>query len=298
MHTASVQADGNLSERLGWKINIYGSYGQNGARFAAPLQSVPVGEVPGITSIAASYLPGSGSITYVLGSFETNYRKSERGTVTFVLGNSYNRVTGFDQAGGTATGRLRYSYDLSPTLSLMIYGQASHFYGDLSCEGIGGGGGVDWRLGINTTLTFEAGPQINTAACGDQQGYSYALEYSTRLSNKAQLYLIANRLPTVSYLGPGVWQRSASAGMQYQLTRLALLRADVGYSSSTALAAVSSYTGISVNASYDVQLKHGFALSYTYRGYFADSAGTGYNHSLAQVSLKWVSNSGKIFQSQ
>jgi hypothetical protein len=86
--------------------------------------------------------------------------------------------------------------------------------------------------------------------------------------------------------------------MQYQLTPLALLRADVGYSSSTALAAVSSYSGISVNASYDVQLKHGFALSYGYRGSFADSAGTGYSRSLAQVSLKWISNSGKIFQSR
>jgi hypothetical protein len=298
IHTASVQADGSLSERLQWKMNINGSYGQNGARFAGPLQSVAVGEVPGTATSTASYLPDSGSITYVFSSFETDYRKSERGTAVFSLSNSYNRVTGYDQAGGSATGRLHYSYDLSPTLSLMIYGQASHFYGDLNCEGVGAGGGVNWRLGMNTTLTLEAGPQISTAACGDQQGYSYALEYGTRLSNRAQFYLSANRLPMVSYLGPGAWQRGASAGMQYQVTPLALLRADVGYSSSTALVAVSSYSGISVNVSYDVQLKHGFALSYGYRGYFADSGGTGYSRSLAQVSLKWISNSGKIFQSQ
>jgi hypothetical protein len=48
----------------------------------------------------------------------------------------------------------------------------------------------------------------------------------------------------------------------------------------------------------DVRLSHGFALSYGYKSYFADSAGTGYSSSLAQVSLKWVSNSGKIFQSR
>src|ERR1700761_6014225 len=77
MHAASVQADGNLSERLGWKINIQGSYGQNGARFAGPLQSVAVGEVPGTVTSTASYLPNSGSVTYVLSSFETGYRKSE-----------------------------------------------------------------------------------------------------------------------------------------------------------------------------------------------------------------------------
>jgi hypothetical protein len=93
-------------------------------------------------------------------------------------------------------------------------------------------------------------------------------------------------IPMVSYLGPGTWQRSASAGMQYRVTPLALLRADVGYSSSAALTAISSYSGISFNASYDVQLSHGSALSYGYKGYFADSVGTGYSSSLAQVSLK------------
>ncbi len=298
MHAASVQADGSLSERLRWKMNASGSYGQNGVRFAAPLQSVAVGEVPGTASNSASYLPGSGATTYILGLFDMDYRKSERGTVAFDLSNSFNRVAGFDQEGGAATGRLRYRYDLSPTVSLMIYGQSTYFYGDLNCEGIGAGVGIDWRLGMNTALSFEAGPQINSSACGDQQGYSYAVSYSTRLSSRAQLYLTANRLPMVSYLGPGAWQRGASAGMQYQVTRAALLRADVGYSSSTALAAVSSYSGVSINASYDVQLNHNFVLSYNYRGYFTDSAGTGYYGNLAQVSLKWTSNSGKIFQSQ
>jgi hypothetical protein len=43
-----------------------------------------------------------------------------------------------------------------------------------------------------------------------------------------------------------------------------------------------------------VQLSHCFALSYDYEGYFADSAGTGYSRCLAQVSLKWVSNSGMM----
>jgi hypothetical protein len=298
IHAASLQADGRVSERLGWNVNINGSYGQDGARFVAPLQSVAVGEVPGTATSTASYLPGSGSIAYALVSLETDYRTSERGTVAFDFSNAYNSVAGYDQAGGTAAGKLRYRYNLSSTLTLMIYGQGSHFYGDLNCEGIGAGGGIDWRPGINATLTFEAGPQISTGACGDQQGYSYAVQYSTRLSNRTQFYLIASRQPMVSYLGPGAWQNGGSAGMQYQVTRLASAHVDVGYASSTALAAVSSYSGIYINASYDVHLKHNFRLSYGYRGYFADSAGTRYNRSLALVSLKWASNSGKIFQNQ
>lgn len=298
-HAASVQINGRLSERLGWNINMNGSYGENGARLAAPLQSVAIGTIPGTGASAAAYLPNSGFVTYVLTSIGANYKKSERSKVTIDLSNSYNRISGVDQAaGGVATPRLSYSYELSPTLRLSAYAQVSHFYGDVNCEGLGAGGGIDWKLGMNTTLSFEAGPQISTDGCRDPQRYSYAIGYSTRLSSKAQLYLTANRLPMVSYLGPGVWQREASGGVQYRVTRKALLRGNVGYSSSTTLVAVSSYSGIYINASYDVELKHNFSLSYAYRGYFADSAGTGYKGNLAQVSLKWATNSGKIFQSQ
>jgi hypothetical protein len=118
-------------------MSISASYGQNGARFVAPLQSVAVGEVLGTASNTASYLPDAGTTAYILGSFEMDYRKSEHGTVAFDIQNSFNRVAGFDQAGCAATGRLPYSYDFSPTLSLMTYGQGTYFYGDLNCEGIG-----------------------------------------------------------------------------------------------------------------------------------------------------------------
>jgi len=298
MHKASLRAGGGLSERLSWKMYIDSSYGTNGARFAAPLESVAVGEVPGTATGTASYLPDSGFVTQVFGSLETDYRNSERGTIGFDLSNSYSSISGFDLQGGAATAGLRYSYASSSTLSLMIYGQTSHFYGDLNCESVGAGAGVAWQLGIDTALVLEAGPQMNTGGCGLRQGYSYAVKGSTRLSNKAQFYLRANRLPMVSYLGPGTWQLDASIGMQYRMTRSALLRADIGYASSSALAAVSSYHGFSINTSYDVQLNHGFLLSYSYRGYFADSGGTRSSRNLAQVSLKWTTNSGKIFQSR
>jgi hypothetical protein len=52
------------------------------------------------------------------------------GRVVFNLSNPYNRVAGYDQAGCTATGRPYYSHDLLLTLRLMIYGRASHSYGE------------------------------------------------------------------------------------------------------------------------------------------------------------------------
>ncbi len=293
-HAALALAEGSVSERLKWKMNFNGSQGQNGARFLAPLQSVPVGVVSGTGASDASFLPNAGSITYALGLAEMSYRKSEHGTIVADLWNSYNRITGSNY-GATATARLSYRRDLSPRLSMMGYGQASQYYGNLVCESYGTGASVSWKVRENTLLTAEAGPLINTSRCGSQQGYSYALSYSSRLSGRTQVYLLASRSPSISYIGPGLWQTSASAGMQYRVTTAGLLRVDLEYASSTALAAVSSYRGIAVNATYDVRSRHGFGLSYSYRGFFADSAGSGYSRNLVQISLRWAGLSENTF---
>lgn len=290
MHAATAQVDGNLSERLQWKFNVDGSYGQNGARFLAPTQTVPVGGVPGTGSGSASFLPNSSSVTYLMGSFETYYKRSERDALIVDLQNSYNRIADFGQQGGATTIRLSYGRETSPRLSLRGYAQGIHYYGNLSCSGVGMGVGAHWRMGEKTSLTAEAGPQINSG-CGQTFGYTYSFGYSTHLSGKAQLYLLASRQPMISYLGPGISQTSASAGMQYEVSPRALLGVDVSYANSSSLTAVGSYRGVAINTNYNVRIRHGFGLSYGYRGYFADSSGTGYSRNIAQISLIWSSGS-------
>jgi hypothetical protein len=296
LHAASAQAMGTLSERWDWKMDVNASHGENGARFLAPQPSVPVGEVPGTGTSTASFLPNSNSITYIFGSLKTTYRRSDRGRVGFDLASTFNSTNGSNQSGEAVTGRLGYSYDLSPTVSLTSYGQISQYYGVLRCRGVGGGLRIRWQAAENTVFSAEGGPQINTSDCGTQQGYSYSLEYSSRISSRAQLYLTANRLPMVSYLGPGVWQNGASGGLQYKVTRAAMLRVDFAFANSSSLSSVSSYRGTSFNASYDVLLRRGFALSYSYRGYITNSGGNGYSRGIALVSLIWRSNSGKFFR--
>ena len=296
VHAMSAQGAGKLNERIDWKVNANASYGANSSRFLAPEPSVPIGNVPGTGTSSASFLPSSNQATYILGSIETNYRRSERGTFMLNLWNSFNSVGDFDQSGGVATVRTAYSHETLPTLTLMVFGQMSQYYGGLKCQGFGGGAGLRWQPSENTAMTAEAGPQINTSKCGSQQGYTFSFGYSARLSRNAQLYLMANRLPMVSYLGPGIWQSGASGGMQYQVSRAATARVDFGYASSSSLTTVNSYRGTSFSASYDVLLGRGFALSYSYRGYFTNSGGTGYSRNLALVSLTWRNNAGKLFQ--
>jgi hypothetical protein len=297
LHRSSASFIGNPSERWKWGVNVSGSYGPNGTRLLASQQTVAVGEVPGTGSGSASYLSNAGNITYIVGSVDLSYRKSEKETLVLSGSNSFSGISGFNQQGSVAGVKLSYIRDLSPVLSFTSYGQVSHFYGDLNCESSGVGGGLRWQPRERTFLSVSGGPQISTHACSNQQlGFTYSVAFSSRVSRKSQFYLLSDYLPTVSYLGPGLWQRSASGGYQYQVTRIGVLGADAGYVSSDTLTAVSSYRGTFWGVNYGFRLHHGIAVSYSYRGYVTDTGETSYKRNLAQFSVTWTHNAGQVFQ--
>jgi hypothetical protein len=297
LHRLSASFTGNPGERWKWGLNVSGSYGPNGTRLLVSQQTVAVGEVPGTGAGSASYLSNAGNITYIVGSIDLSYRKSEKDTLVLSGSNSFSSVSGFNQQGSVAGAKLSYIRDLSPALSFTSYGQAAHFYGDLNCESFGVGAGMRWQPKEGTFFSVSLGPQISTHACSSQQlGFTYGTAFSARVSRKSQFYLLSDYLPTVSYLGPGLWQRSASGGYQYQVTRIGVLGADAGYVSSDSLTAVSSYRGTFWGVNYGFRLHHGIAVSYSYRGYVTDTGETGYNRNLAQFSITWTHNAGQIFQ--
>jgi hypothetical protein len=297
LHRTSASFIGNPSERWKVGVNVSGSYGPNGTRLLASQQTVAVGEVPGTGPGSASYLSDAGNITYIVGSIDLSYRKSERSTLVLSGSNSFSSISGFNQQGSVAGSKLSYIRDLSPALSFNSYGQAAHFYGDLNCESFGVGGGIKWQPRERTFLSVNAGPQISTHSCSSQQlGFTYSAAFSSRASRKSQFYLLSDYLPTVSYLGPGLWQRSASGGYQYQVTRIGVLGADLGYVNSDSLTAVSSYRGTFWGVNYGFRLHHGIAVSYSYRGYVTDSGNTSYKRNLAQFSVTWTHDAGQVFQ--
>src|SRR5262249_27866374 len=154
----------------------------------------------------------------------------------------------------------------SQTFGLNGYAQAGHYYGDLQHESYGVGAGFSWRPGERTSLSFNAGPQISTCACDStKSGLAYSVSFGTRLTNKSQMYFLTDHQPTVSYLGPSLWQRSTSGGFQYRITPIGVIGADIGYISSDTLTAASSYRGTSWGANYSFHLRHGLAVSYSYR---------------------------------
>jgi hypothetical protein len=256
-----------------------------------------VGEVPGNNSSSASYLPNAGTVTYANGNLDIHYRKSERDSLEFDLANSFSHFTGVSENNGIATtGRFGYRRELSSRLGVIAYGQSSYINGFINCASFGGGIGLTWQAGERTSLSLSGGPQFDTSACGNQLAFSYNAAFSTRLSYKSQIYLLASRQPTASYLGPQLWQLSVSGGYQRQIMSIGTVSLDLGYAGSDTLATVSSYHGTYFDCIYGYPIGHGFSATYTYRGYVGDWNGTKFTRDLALFSLTWTPGAGRVFQ--
>jgi hypothetical protein len=296
MHAASAAILGNVNERWKWDLKAAGSYGQDSTRFLAPQQSVAVGGVPGTGPNSASYIPNAGTVTYVAGSAGAHYRKSERDSIEFGFANTFSHYTGFSDNSSIATTSLGYDRDLSSTVGMRTYGQTYYYYGSINCASFGGGVGIKWRARDRAFLSLRGGPQLNTSACGKQQGFSYNAAFSARLSGKSQIYVLAAREPTISYLGPGLWQMSASGGYQRQIVIKDTVSVDLGYVSSGTLTTTSSYRGTYFDCAYNHHLGHGLSASYSYRGYVGDTGGTNFSRNVALFSVAWTPRAGHFFQ--
>lgn len=301
MHVASVVVLGNISERWKWNFEAKGSHGQDSIRLLAPQQTVAVGEVPGTGPNSASYLQNAGIVTYVDGGVKVSYSKSERDSFEFGVANSFSNSASLKGSNSIATGNVTYNRGLSPTLAVIAYVQPAAYYGSIHCLSVGGGIGFRWHVRDQTVLSLSGGPQLDAPECGKQQGFSYSAAFSTRLSGKSQIYLLSARQPTTSYLGPGLWQTSASGGYQRQVATKGTVSFDLGYVGSDALTTVSSFRGMYADGIYSYAIGHGLSASLSYRGYIGDWSGIHSTRNTAQFSLVWtpvalIPLSGHVFQ--
>lgn len=296
MNVASARVLDNLSDRWSLDLKGMGSYGQDSVRFLGSQQTVSVGGIAGTGPGSASYLSNAGTVTYADASLAASYRKSERDTIQLSVSNSFNHYSGLNESNSVATLNLAYARDLSPTLAALVYGQGSSYYGSLRCESYGGGVGLKWQAGENTAISLSGGPQLNTSECGTQQGFAYSASLGTQTTGKSQIYLVSARQPTASYLGPGLWQESASGGYQRQVTSIGTISIDLGYVASKTLTTVNSYHGTYVDFVYGYHLSHGLIASYSYRGYIGDSGGTRFNRNAAMFSMVWTSEANHDVQ--
>ncbi len=305
MQIGSFRVVSSLNQRWSMDGRANASFGQDSARFVGPQQTVVVGGVPGTGPAAAAYVQNAGTGTNINAAFTLNYAKSDRETLSFSAADTLSRYSGLGESNSVATNSFSYNRGLSPRLAFLAYGQTAYYYGSLNCAGFGGGAGVRWQIQKDTVFAISAGPQFDTSACKSQQGASFNASLGTRLTATSQLYFQTSRLPTVSYLGGGLWQTGVSAGYQRQIGARSTASFDVSHlnsdtvintASTSKSAAASSYGGSYFDAVFGRRLGRGLNAALSYRNYTGSLGGSSLTRNIVAFSISWAPDSGHIQQ--
>ncbi len=296
MNMCSAKIVGDISERWHWGFDASGSHGEDSIRLLAPGQTEAVGNIPGAAQGTSSYFPDAGIVTYVNVGAGMHHDISQRDIIEFNASDSYSNYSGLNQTNSIATVSLNYQHFLSQTLSLNVYDQTSYYYGAFHCDSFGLGAGINWKVRENTFVSVAAGPQIDAAGCGKQQGFAYKAAFGTKISAKSQVYVSSDRQMTTAYLGPGLWQEDVSAGYQRELAPARVIAFDIGYVRSSALIATNSYHNTYFDGSYSHRIGHAFSASLSYRNYAGNWGQTNFTRRVAMLSLTWTPGAGHLFQ--
>jgi hypothetical protein len=296
MQVGSGNIAGRLNERWNWDAQVLGRHGQDSIGMLAPQQSVPIGDVPGTGPAGNAFNPNANTITSVDGKAGLTYLLSERGTLGIKAENAYtgyNTLIG-DSLIGTAS--TTYMHAATPALQWISYASATRYYGFVHCYAFGAGVGLEWRPEEHTYLRMSGGPQLDSSACGKQQGFAYQAAYSHRITPRSQIYVISAREVGSTDLGPGLWQQTAAIGYQHDFERRESIAFDFGYIDTTGLHSTDGYSGKYVDGVYNRVLGHGLRAILSYRWYTGDTFQSNFTRTTALLSIAWTPTAGHLFQ--
>lgn len=296
MQVGSGYIAGRLNERWDWDAQVLGRHGQDSISMLAPQQSVPIGDVPGTGPASNAFNPNLNTITSVDGRAGLNYLVSERDTLGVKAENAY---TGYNTSIGSSligTVSTSYMHAAKPALQWISYASATRYYGFVHCYAYGAGLGLEWRPEEHTYLHLSGGPQLDSSACGKQQGFAYNAAYSHRITPRSQIYAIAAREVGSTNLGPGLWQQTAGIGYQHDFERRESLAFDFGYINTTGIQNTESNSGKYVDGIYNRVLGHGLRAILSYRWYTGDNSGSNFTRNTALLSVAWTPTAGHLFQ--
>jgi hypothetical protein len=296
MHVASADIAGRVSERWNWDALVLGRHGQDSIGLLAPQQSVPVGDVPGTVPAANAFNPNVNTITSIDGRVGLTYLVSERGTLGIKAENAYTdyaTLLGNSLIGTVSTS---YAHAASPALQWLTYASATRYYGSVHCYAYGGGVGLEWRPEEHTYLHLSGGPQLDSSACGKQQGFSYQADFSRRVTPRSQIYVASVKEVGSTDLGPGLWQQTASIGYQLDFERRESIAFDFGYYTTTGIQSTNGYSGKYVDGIYNRVLGHGLRAILSYRWYAGDTSESTFTRTTALLSIAWTPTAGHLFQ--
>ena len=287
LHAGSVRHLRSLTDRWTLDFDALGTYGENSIRFLGVPQTLVAGNVQGAGPESAAYLAGSGNVGNLSVAVGATYQLSSTKSLHFQVTDGTTHFSGLSQSNSIATETVSFARNVSPTLEVSVYAQGSHYYGSIRCDSVGSGVGLQWLPSEKTIVSVSGGPQLDAPNCGAQQGAAYSLALTRKLTGRSEFYILTKREPGTSYLGPGLWQDSASVGYARQITRAGALRFNFAYLHSLNLNSSGSYNPIYLDAGYEHHVGRSLHASFTYRAYTDLSGGATGNRKLAMVSVSW-----------
>jgi hypothetical protein len=285
LQQASATFTNHPNPRWNWTIGMDAVHGDNSVRLLAPSHSIAVGGVAGSGSDAASYLPNAGTVTDINGGLDLQYNLSPRDALKMQISNSYNSYPQSHESGGLTTETVNYTHAVRPTLAVLAYGQTSEYYLDVHCNTVGGGVGITWQPSASAEVSLQGGPQLNSPACNQQQGFSYHAYFSNNITGQSQFYIRSDRQAVNGFLGPGLWQNDVSGGYQRKFLARNAVSFDLGYLESNTLVSSGHYSGFFGEASYTRQIEGPFSLTCRYQNYEGTQANTRFTRNLLAFSL-------------
>jgi len=284
---ASVFISGSAPSRWRWSVNADAEHGLDSLRLIAPVDTVAVGEIPGVSPTAAQFRANAGTTTLLEGNLGLTYLKSEKDSISVSVGNSYSRLSGLNSDTGVTQASIDYARRLSSRLAVTAIGQFSESYGSISCSSFGTGISLDWQVNEKTFLEVGGGPQFTSKACSSGPNLSLRAAFGAKISGRSQVYATANRQLAASYLGPGIWQDNVSAGYERRISRVGALNLDFGYAHTSGVGSIGSYRGVYTDATYSWLLGHGLESSVSYRYYTGNNNPSSFTSYVVMCSLIW-----------
>jgi len=292
LHVTSMAFSSRISQRLDWMFTLNSSHGNDSVRLLSPSQSTAVGGVATTGSDSGSYLPNAGLFTSIQADLDFRYDATARDFLTYHVSNGYMSYPELHNIGRVATGETFYEHSLKPSVGVVGYITLSRFYGDLKCTTVGGGSGIRWQPKERLLLSLRGGPQLNTPSCRAQESFSYSGSITTKMLNRSQFFLTADRIPVAGNLGAGLWQDDITGGYERRIHANNAFTVDAGYVHDSTLVNRSTYQGSFFDATFQRIIRKELTLACNYRAFSGNSNQVGISRQMFFVSLSFTPNNG------
>jgi len=267
LNLAAVRATGEVTPRLTWQGSATNTYGTDAARQVAPIDYRMVGEADAPAPDTPAYGLHAGLMTEGEEGLKMRYEASRRSAWDFSASNGYTKYNADAFLVNTARGRIEYLHNVADGTALGFYGEGAHQTSSLQCSLGGGGLRLLSSWDDHATLNVSGGIVGANPSCGKRVQFTGDAALYTKLTNRTDLYLSANRDLSNGILEHSIFLSTGGAGVRHSFTHSIDVHASLNELYGTDPVTRQTYHGSFVDGSFHYRLGLGFSQELELRRY-------------------------------